>query len=198
MKKKILILDDNEKLLKRLKENISEFEVIDCQEIEDAAEKLMSEKVSFIAVDYDLGNDRTGDILYELLFQSGKSIPAMVFSGKELSEGTKKFLDSKGFSKILSKIDTQGTPSELIEKAANEILQDCQARIYQIRKKVGMIGNGELPLQYGQRVMTINEWIESIGNCEPSPDDEDELKRLIIENCLAIIKRQSDHDFDDI
>lgn len=195
--KKILVLDDNEKLLRRVKENITKFEVIPVSTIEEAIEKLKSENISFIAVDYDLGGNKTGDILYELLFQSGKSIPAMVFSGKDLSEGTKKFLDEKGFSKIISKADVEDSPSKLLEKSAEQILKDCRARIYQIQKKVKIIGNGGNPLKIGDEVKTIGEWIESVAGCNHSEGEEEQIKALIVQNCLAHVKRLGNPEFSD-
>ncbi len=193
--KKILVLDDNEKLLLRVKENITKFEVIPANTIDAAIEKLKSEKISFIAVDYDLGQDKTGDILYDLLFESGKSIPAMVFSGKDLSEGTKKYLEDKGFSKIISKADVEGSPSKLLEKAAEQILKDCRSRIYQVQKKVEVIGNGGNPLKIGDEVKTIREWIESVAKCNHSEEEEEQIKDLIIQNCLALVKRSGNPEF---
>jgi len=197
MKKKILILDDNEKLLGRLETNITKFEVIPSQDLDDAINKLKTHDIAFIAVDYDLGSEKTGDILYEMLFESGKSIPAMVFSGKDLSAGTQRYLDKKGFSKIISKVDEKGTVSELIEESAEKILEDCKARVYHVQKKVEFIGNGDHPLQYNNNVKTIDEWIESMAKCNHSDDEEKELKELIIKHCLAILRRKSNPEFSD-
>lgn len=196
MKKKILILDDNETLLVRLQENITKFEVVTSSDLDDAIEKLKTQDILFIAVDYDLGNDKTGDILSDLLFKSGKSVPAMVFSGKDLSEGTKKFLDDKGFSKIISKVEDQGTVSELIEQSAEEILESCASRVYDVRKRVEMVGNGHYPLKFGEEFKTISEWINELAKCNYAKSEK-ELKELIIAHCLALLKRQGNPEFQD-
>jgi response regulator RpfG family c-di-GMP phosphodiesterase len=193
----ILILDDNAALLKRLSENISGFNVFTAQTIDAAKDILKVEDISIIAVDYDLGHAKTGDMLSDILFESGKSIPSMLFSGKDLSSGTQKFLDKKGFSKIISKVDADGTVSELIEESAKQILSDCTKRVYDVKKRVEMIGNGEYPLKFGDEVKTIQEWIETLANCE-CENNEKQIKELIIAHCLALVKRKSNPDFIDL
>lgn len=192
---KILVLDDNEKLLTRLTENITEFEVVTSRNIDEALRILKTQVISFIAVDYDLGNDKTGDMLYVLLFRSGKSIPAIVFSANDLSEGTKKYLDGKGFSKVLSKIDEQGILSDLLVQAAKEILANCAARVYQVRKAIEAINVGDSPLLFNNQVKTIYEWIKQLEECKHSEIEEKQLKELIVKHCLAIRKREDGYVF---
>ena len=148
--------------------------------------------VSFIAVDYDLGGGDTGDTLSDLLFENKKSVPSIVFSGKDLSSGTKRFLEDKGFTKILSKVD--GTiGSDLIEDTVNEILTDCYKRNYDIRMKSRLADNGKYPLEFNDSFKTIDEWIELLSKCEYA-EHEHEIRRLIIDHCHAIVKRKMNRD----
>jgi len=180
----ILILDDNEVLLKRLSKNISEYTVIASKTIEEAFDALKREDVSFIAVDYDLGHSKTGDILYDLLFKSGKTIPAIVFSGKELTDESQVYLKQKGFSKILSKVDDEEESlSDLIVKAAKEILDSCIERTFHVEMKSKILGVGNHPIAFGKYVKTIDEWIEALKNCEIQKEQEKDLKERIIEHC---------------
>lgn len=187
----ILILDDNAALLKRLSENISDFDVLTSQTIEDAIAILKTTDISFIAVDYDLGNAKTGDILYDLLFEGGKTVPAIVFSGKELSDDSISYLQKKGFSKILSKVDDQEESiSVLITKAAKDIMGNCKERAFHVEMKVSALGVGDHPIAFGIHVKIIDEWIEDLKNCEIQEDQENALKELIIEHCNIYDIRQ--------
>lgn len=180
----ILILDDNQSLLARLSKNITKFNVITATTIEKALETLKTQDVSFIAVDYDLGNAKTGDMLYDLLFKSGKSIPAIVFSSNDLSDPSQSYLIKQGFSKILSKVDEEvESVSDLIEKAAQEILNDCKARCWQVEKKTEYMKVGNHPIPFDRQVKTIDEWIKLMRECKFSLEQEKELRNLIAEHC---------------
>ncbi len=60
IKKKILILDDNENLLYSLKVNISKFDVITASTLPEAMKKLHDNEISFIVADIKLKKGKNG------------------------------------------------------------------------------------------------------------------------------------------
>lgn len=196
--KKILLLDDNKSLREAIAGNMETYKVIPIGSKEEGIKIIDSERIDFVAVDWDLGGD-TGDMLYDLLFPHGKSIPGIMFTSKDLSEKSIKSLKSKGFSRIISKIDPEeDAVSDLIEKAADEILNDCIQRTFHIKQKVGITGNGEMVLKFNEVGKTIGEWIDEMENCRIGEEEEINLKELIIRHCLAHRKRQDDYGFEQI
>lgn len=196
MRKKILILDNNERLVLLLKETITKYDVIPAFDLTEATEKINEHVISFIAVDYDLGEGNTGDLLSNLILANKKSLPSIVFSGKDLSDGIKKSLKDKGFLEILSKVD--GTiGSDLIEKTVDQILSNCEQRNYDIKIRSSMVDNGDYPLEFQGIFKTIDEWIQALSNCEYS-EHENIIRQLIIDHCAAIFNRKLSRDFSEM
>lgn len=196
--KKILLLDDNKSLREAIASNIDTYKVIPIATKEEGIAIIKEQQIDFVAVDWDLGGD-TGDMLYDLLFPHGKSIPGIIFTSKDLSEKSITYLKSRGFSKIIPKIDPEGdTVSDLIEKAADDILNDCIQRVFHTKQKVLTIGNGNRLLKFQNVGKTIAEWIEQMENCKIPLDEEIMLKELIIDHCLASRIRIDDYTFEQI
>lgn len=196
--KKILIMDDKEDLLHKLQTTITMFDVLTTKTVEGAVKILESEDISFFVVDLDLGYEKTGEVAYSLIFSKGRSIPAIVLTGKEVPPQMREYLMNMGFSDILSKNDPSGRMSDAIESAAKRILESCAERILQIRKNVNRLEIGGKPLSYNGELRSIEEWIDSISNCNHIADDmkeEKELKQLIIKICNAIRRRVDDYDY---
>jgi len=197
--KKILLLDDNKSLREAIADNIKSYKVIPVSDKNEGIDTIDKQQIDFIAVDWDLGGNETGDMLYDMLFSHGKSIPGILFTSKDLSKKSINYLKSRGFSKIVDKIDPEEEAvSDLIEKAANDILADCRARAFHVRQKVLGTGNGNMVLKFQEVGKTIAEWIEEMENCKIREEDEPHLRELIIEHCLAFRKRQDDYGFDQI
>ena len=197
--KKILIMDDKEALLHQLQTTITKFEVLTTKTIEEAVQILETKDVSFFVVDLDLGTEKTGEVAYDLIFSKGKSIPAIVLTGNEISPDMQKYLIGMGFSEIISKNDPTVTRiSDAVEAAAIRILEDCAARILQVRKKVIRLEIGGNPLMYNKKFKSIIEWIESIANCNHIADnmsEEKEISQLIIDLCNVMKRRSNEYLF---
>jgi len=197
--KTILLLDDNKTLREATAGNIDTYNVIPVGDKDEGISVIDKQQIDFIAVDWDLGGDETGDMLYDLLFPHGKSIPGILFTSKDLSTKSIDSLKSKGFAKIVDKIDPEEDAlSDLIEKAANEILSDCVARAFHVRQIVFGIGNGDNVLKFQDEGKTIDEWIAEMENCKINEEDEPSLRELIIKHCQAYRKRKDDYGFDQI
>jgi len=82
--KKILLLDDNKSLRDAIASNIETFEVIPIGDKKEGIDIIDKQKIDFIAVDWDLGGDETGDMLYDMLLPHGKSIPGILFTSSNL------------------------------------------------------------------------------------------------------------------
>ena len=197
--KKILIMDDKDSLLRQLQTTITKFEVLTTKTVEDAATILKTEDVSFFVVDLDLGYERTGETAYDLIFSQGKSIPAIVLTGNEVSPEMKKYLLDMGFSAIIGKNDPAVTRiSDAVEEAALRILEDCAERILQVRKNVERLQIEGKPLLYNSQFKSTMEWINSIANCNHVANnmkEEKEISQLIIRMCNAIERRNRDYVF---
>jgi len=199
--KKILIMDDNEDLLRQLETTITKFEVVTTKTVEEAVQILESQDISFFVVDLDLGYEKTGEIAYDLIFSKGKSIPAIVLSGKEITDKMREYLLEMGFSSILTKEHPEKRVSDLVEEEAQRILDDCAERIKQVRKNVERLRIGGKPLSYNGQFKSIDDWIKSIANCNHTADDmkeEMKLKTLIINVCRAMRKRIDEYEFDEM
>lgn len=193
--KKILLMDDNAALLDRLSTTITKFTVITAKTVEEAVQIVESQDISFFVVDLDLGSELTGEIAYDLIFSKGKSIPAIVFSGTEISDSMNSYLEKKGFSAIISKDDPNKSSSDLIEEEVERILNSCADRILQVKRTVETFAVGENPLLYLGSFRSINEWIRSIEECNHVANDmeeEGELKDLIIQYINRFGKIKSD------
>lgn len=197
--KKILLLDDNKSLRDAIASNIETYEIIPVGDKKEGIDIIVKQKIDFIAVDWDLGGDETGDMLYDMLFPHGKSIPGILFTSKDLSKKSIDYLKSRGFSRIISKIDPEADAvSDLIEKAANEILADCKERAFHVKQKVLFSGNDNMVIKFRVVGKTIDEWIKEMENCKISVEEEIELKELIVKHCLAFRKRRDDYGFEQI
>ena len=191
--KKMLIMDDNLSMLKLLKKNITEFEVITAKEIDVAVDIIIKCDIDFFVVDLNLGYSTTGEISYDKLFQIGKSIPAIVLTGQDLPRNKKTDLRDMGFSKIISKHGIKSI-SEIIEMEAKRILDDCDERIRHIRSNMNLVDSKDQNLEYKSQKKTIGEWIKEMAECKHEKD-ENELRQLIIDIINVHRVRSDDYKF---
>lgn len=196
--KTILLLDDNETLRESIAGNITTYRVIPIGDKEAGIKIIEEETIDFIAVDWDLGGEETGDLLYDMLFPHGKSIPGILFTSKDLSSKSIVSLKSKGFSGVISKIHPDVEVSSLIEQEATTILGDCKKRAFHVKQKVSFIGNGNMVIKFQNVGKTIEEWVEEMENWKMQERDEVVLKELIIKHCLASRIRHDDYRFEQL
>ena len=193
--KKILIMDDKNRLVQNLKKSIQKYEVVSCERINEAVNILCNEDISIFVVDLNLGySEDDGDIAYDKLFDTGKSIPAIILTGQELPEDEKNRLLDKGFSKIISKYE-RGSISKSLTSAIDEIVGNCIELMKHPRSRMRMLGAENHNLMYNGNTKTIDEWINSIINWDFEEEDASKLKNLIIKLLIAYGIRKDDYGF---
>lgn len=189
----MLILDDNEDLLRALRVTIQKYEVLTATTLDEAADLARAVDVSFLVADIRLREGKSGHHIFELLFSRGKVVPGIVITAFEIGQDTRSELLYIGVSKVVKK-GGFGLGRE-IGAAADAILADHRKRMAQLTTKVENleIGNAALP-HHGEK-KSIKDWLEYIfaGNC--SLAEENELKDLMVQACNRASRPDADSGY---
>lgn len=194
MKKKILILDNEESLLAKLRINIKKFDVIPATTLDGALSKLVAGGISFIAADIRLNHGERGYEVFDRLFYKGKSVPGIVITAYELSDGEEEYLQKIGVEK-LAKVGEKGLLSTRIENAAELILNDRASRLKLVTQKIDEHNLRSSNMTFNDVTKKIQEFIDEVFEGNHSVEEEDAIKDEMVKVCNALIKRESENDY---
>ena len=190
---KMLILDDNEDLLRALQVTIQKYEVLTATTLDEAADLARAVDVSFLVADIRLREGKSGHHIFELLFSRGKVVPGIVITAFEIGHDTRSELLYIGVSKVVKKAGS-GLGRE-IGAAADAILADHRKRLAQLTTKVENLEIGNAVLSHHGEKKSIKDWLECIfaGNC--SLAEENALKDLMVQACNRTSRPDGDSGY---
>ena len=194
MKKKILILENDQSLLVKLKINIRKFDVMPTTSLDDALSKLLEGGISFIAADIRLNHGERGYQVFDRLFYKGKSVPGIVITAYELSDGEEEYLRKIGVEK-LAKVGEKGLLSARIEEQAESILNDRRLRFRLITQKIDEHNLKNNNMTFDGVTKSIQKFIEDVFEGNHSIEKEESIKDEMVKICNTLIKRESENDY---
>ena len=194
MKKKILILENDESLLTKLRINIRKFDVIPTTSLYDALSKLVEGGISFIAADIRLNHGERGYEVFDRLFFKGKSIPGIVITAYELSDGEEEYLSKIGVEK-LAKVGEKGLLSARIEQAAESILNDRKSCFRLITQKINGYNLKNNNMTFDGVTKSIQEFMDEVLEGIHSIEEEETIRDEMVKVCNALIKHDSENDY---
>lgn len=195
-KKKMLILDNDIPLLKKLKINIKKYEVVTTTDVSKAVNLVLhDDDISFIVADIKLKHGKKGYRAFSQLFSKGKSVPGMVMTAFALASRDKQYLEKMGIDTVIEKTGPRDPLSSRLEKKADQILRDRKKRFYPVTKKIQEYHLQGHLLKYKGRSLTIEKWIKEIMNGKHSTKKEEELKSLMVNTCNNRLNRDRDDDY---
>ena len=150
---KILILDDHEPLLEKLRLTITKYEVVPATNLDEALKLIQMKDVSFIVADIRLGDSNEGHYIFERLFSSGKLVPGIIITGFVIDQRLNKELLDMGVTEVVEKrgIDL----GEVIEQTADRILTNKTLMLAQLTNKVRKFGLWDAPLDGGEKIKDV-------------------------------------------
>jgi len=199
-KKKILVLDDNKALLFELKENISKFDVIPAETIEEAMRKFLKNDISFIVADVRLKKGKKGQEVFNKLFKKGRSIPGIVFSAYALTESVIEDLSDYGILAFIEKTGNRKRLSQRIQREATKLLNDPKMRFFAVAQKIKEFGllNTKMGKMMGQ--ITLKKKLDQIYKRKYTIAEENEIKDEMVKiiNHYLIPEGNRPHTFPQI
>jgi len=182
-KKKILILDDNKLLLFELQVNISKFDVITAETIEEAMRKLQKNDITFIVADIRLKKGKKGQEIFNKLFKKGKSIPGIVFSAYALTESVIEELTDYGIIHFIEKTGDKKRLSQRIESEAIKLLNDPKMRFFAVSQKINQLGLLDTKIGRGTGKVTLKKKLDQIYRRKYNIAEENKIKEEMIKIC---------------
>jgi len=183
IKKKILILDDNETLLYSLKVNISKFDVITASTLPEAMKKLQDNEISFIVADIKLKKGKNGQEIFNKLFKTGKSIPGIVFSAYALTEKVIADLANYGIIGIIEKGGSSTKLYQRIQTDVEKLLKDPKKRFFAVHQKLRDLGLLQRKISCGKVKTTIEKKLKKIYNRKYTINEENKIKDKMVQIC---------------
>lgn len=191
-RRKMLILDDNEDLLKALRVTIPKYEVLTVVTLGEAVDLAQAENVSFIVADIRLREGKNGHHVFERLFSKGKIVPGIVITAFEIDQDTRDELRYIGVSEVVKK-DGFGLGRK-IGDAADAILADRQKRLVQLTAKVENLEMGNSVISHRGEKKRIADWLDYIFAEDRPLGEENKLVDLMAQACNRAA-RLDDRDY---
>ena len=177
-KPKMLILDDCERLLRKLQVAITKYEVISATTIEEAVRVIETNDVSFIVADIRLKDGKIGHRLFEQLFSRGKLVPGVVMTAFVVRQSVRNELLHIGVTEVIHK---EGVDLEVaIEDTASKILTDEKKQLVQLTNKVSKLGLWDAPCGGKDSIKDALNYLWD-GNC--SIEERDSMLDEMIQAC---------------
>ena len=208
MKKKILILDDEESFAKNLKINLESYDSkffsehsLDMTSLEvliadnsDVAFEIINKNqdIELLILDIQLRGAEEGHETYQRIFSSGRAIPAIVVSAFTKSPEKQNQVYSMGVSKIIDKFEPEDLPKE-VAIAICEVLRHSNNRIIQLRVFIEKLQIYDNVIVIDGNSKAISEWIKKIITENLSSDEENKIKQAITDECICLFKLEEDH-----
>jgi len=208
MKKKILILDDDEKFSNDLKYNLEQLdgdffkqfgfeieglEVLTADNSDEAFKIIQKQKdIVLLILDIELRGESEGHQAYQKMFFAGRPIPAIVVSAFTQSPSKQSSIRSMGVSVIIDKFGSENL-TEDVAKSICEVLRQPSNRIHQLRVFVERLKIYNHVVEVDGDKKSIVDWFQTIITEKIQPELEALIIQKITEKCIDAFKLEDDH-----
>ena len=193
-KPRILIVDDEPGFLEKAKRNIKKFEVVTAPAIPDAVRIISNGGISLIVADIKLKGDARGYEIFDELFHSGESIPAILITGNELRDDDEEYFSSRGAIRTLKKGGGKGTLSARIEGAATVILDDENSPFVLFERRIRQEKLEYQNMTHAGSTAEISEWLAAAKK-ETSVEERAVILKKVAAVCNKYMQHRDSTDY---
>lgn len=210
MKITIVILDNDREFGQDLADIISELDenfyrdidteitkiiAIPTSKPSEALDAMKNNDVALLSLDIELDGSVRGDDEYEKLFFDGIAVPCIVVSAVVDTEEREEQVRKRGVSEIIHITRGETDVAQRLARTICLVLGNRDRKFTQLKNYVDLFRLHKKIMSHDGTEMSVQEWLNGVIDDKYAPNNESEIIKKIIRECVHQSRLNQDHGF---